>query len=263
MKAATITEKIESARREMDQLEAKRGSVHASDSRIPRDDRERVYEEYDRKWYKAKDKMYRYRVMLAEESAKQDAGKKKKAYAYSCPWCLKRGSIARTESEVWKHMSNHLHDPDPKDVPKPLKSNPYNPDNLRRLEDRIDLHTDITHIGPHTDFSAFILKDGYTVASVFGAHTGMADEAMRMSGLDIRRSVDVKEYIAQTGVVCAQKYNSKITISGAPAGATSSQIRTVRDIMVYAKITEPDNIKCTVPSVRARDICADAVEVFA
>ena len=174
-------------------------------------------------------------------------------FAYVCPWCMRRKGWIGTKAEVLKHMDGHMHDKDPADAPIPIRSDPFDVDNLRKLE-RVDHSNDISCIGPYTDCSAFILTDGTAVISGFGRHHGMAWEAMEMSGLEIMlREPDIDDYVRKTGIVSVHKFGQKITVSG--HGATAGQIRTLKDIMLYAKISDPGKVECTIPAVRAATLC--------
>lgn len=174
-----------------------------------------------------------------------------KPYAYACPWCVRKGWIG-SKAEVQKHMDSHPHDKDPKDVAIPLKSDPFDANNLRKLK-FVDTYK-IGSICKNAQRSAFVLPDGEVIVSGFGHHEGMMKEAMEMSGLSITHpTADVDEYMAKSGVVQVHLFGNKVTISGFET--TTSQVSSLKDILLYAEIDDPDKVDCILPDVEARDLC--------
>ncbi|MCE2497804.1 MAG: hypothetical protein J4F28_02195 [Nitrosopumilaceae archaeon] len=170
------------------------------------------------------------------------------AYAYTCPWCTRNGWFG-TRDEVQAHMDWHPRGKEPGDKPVPVESDPYDTGKLLQIEDV----GDITSIRKYSQKSAFVLRGGEIVVGPFGHHIIMVQKVMEMAGLPYGRpEPDLDDYMEKTGVIKVDVYHTKITISGDEA--TPAQVRTLKDICMYAEITDPGKIDCILDDVEAREL---------
>ena len=123
------------------------------------------------------------------------------------------------------------------------KRDPYDTSNL----DRVKWAEGMELVGKYSMVSALATSDGKFYAGEHGCHQAMVVEAMNTGGRKEGTSLkDVEEeYYKRTGTLKVNVANGNLTVLGYKE-LTDSQKKTLKDVCMYANITDPAKIELIV-----------------
>ena len=113
---------------------------------------------------------------------------------------------------------------------------------------------DIGCIGKYSSKSIFVLSDGKVLVMTFGGHLILLNEARKLAGYRYTYGEEaVSEYATQSGVVSVSLRDTNLTIMG--ERWTKAQIKSIRDIMMYAEIDNPEKVEVVLDGMTAEELC--------